>query len=511
MVKLFNSYMPDLPNLKSILYSGNISYGKYGHLFEEELRKELDNQYVLTTSNYYYSICTALVALDIEAGSEVILSPLNCLASVMPYVNYGLKIKFADVDQENGSINCEKTKELINEKTKVIVCNNFCGIRGNLEGLRKIAEEHSLFLLVDCFEAFTTIPNDLKNKGRYNEVFLYHFGPTKIPNALDAGGIEFFSKENFERASKIRDLGIDRNQFRKLNGEINQNYNVKLKSYGAMLNEINSYIGYECMRNYSEIKKKMKHNFLYIWFKLPKLSLDDYICISNKTNAWVFGFLSNNKNFVIQSLNEQGIVASGIHTNIATNDVFNCKGIYKNTDDFVNRFIALPTGWWCNYKLCEVIETVFKPHFELTFLEISEIIEFKEKIWSYGYNSQKNWIKQNIREDDIHLILKHENQIIAYLNLVKIKYVFESATFQALGLGNVCVHPKLRNMSLGSYLIEKVLEKTNGQRVFLWCDGQLIDFYKQNGFEFIKEYNKNILMCNETIADTENILFNRSF
>jgi dTDP-4-amino-4,6-dideoxygalactose transaminase len=270
----------------------------------------------------------------------------------MPYKNYGLKIVFADIDINTGTISPDCIKKKINSKTKLIVSSHFCGYMGFVEEIRKIASDNSVFLINDCFEAFETVPNEIKMKSLNCETYIYHFGPTKLPNTIDGGAIEFFDKKLYEKAICIRDLGIDRNTFRDSIGEIKKDIDIAYNSYGAMMTEVNSYIGVEQLNNLKEIKKINKKNFDYLL-----ANLDYYIVYnttmltnSNHSNNWVFGFLSANKAEEMNNLRiNHNLYASGVHTVINRYSIFGSNETFKIAEDFTSKFIAIPCGWWANY------------------------------------------------------------------------------------------------------------------------------------------------------------------
>lgn len=91
-----------LPRIDDILYSGSLSYGEWGHLFEEKLSAFLGVGNLLTTNSYASAIQIVLTALDLQSGDEVIASPMSCLASNMPLFTFGLKVVWADIDLLQG-------------------------------------------------------------------------------------------------------------------------------------------------------------------------------------------------------------------------------------------------------------------------------------------------------------------------------------------------------------------------------------------------------------------------
>ena len=67
-------------------------------------------------------------------------------------------------------------------------------------------------------------------------------------------------------------------------------------------------------------------------------------------NYWVFGMLVNEKNKTMLHFRNKGYYASSIHIN---NDIYSIFGNSRNLSgvaEFYNKFLALPSGWWVNFK-----------------------------------------------------------------------------------------------------------------------------------------------------------------
>ena len=89
MIPLYKPYMPELPDLSSILYSGSLAAGDYTKKFEESLSYYIGNNTpCIAINNSTIAIYIALQSLGIKPGDEVIASPIGCLVSTQPLVTY---------------------------------------------------------------------------------------------------------------------------------------------------------------------------------------------------------------------------------------------------------------------------------------------------------------------------------------------------------------------------------------------------------------------------------------
>ena len=114
MISLFKPYMPKhLPEMENILQSGQLAFGRWGREFELKLCNYIGVENLITVNNFSTSIQVAVTALGLEAGDEVIASPMNCLNSTMPLRSLGLKVVWADIDPFTGTLCPKSVKEHI--------------------------------------------------------------------------------------------------------------------------------------------------------------------------------------------------------------------------------------------------------------------------------------------------------------------------------------------------------------------------------------------------------------
>lgn len=110
---------------------------------------------------------------------------------------------------------------------------------------------------------------------------------------------------------------------------------------------------------------------------------------------------------------------------------------------------------------------------------LNEIIQVKSIAWPYNYNDQCEWINNNLKSSDIHVLLFDGDRAIAYLNLVNIIIQIDSTALSGFGIGNVCAIEKGKGW--GKELIKEVNQYLlENKRVgFLFCKDKLVKFYTE--------------------------------
>lgn len=348
MIPLFKPYMPDTLEMNSILKSGALAYGNYTKQFEQRLREYFGTEYLLVTSSFSDAISVTLSTLGIKYGDEIILSPMACLASTQPYVTYGTKIVWADVDPRRGTLSPQSTEKTITSNTQLIVHNHFCGYPGYIDEINQIGKKYGIPVVDDGIECFGT-----KYKGNLigncgTDVTVFSLTAVRFCNCIDGGVIIFKNKELFEKALLIRDCGIDRSHFRDDIGEISLECDISLKGYSSMMSNVNGYIGL-CQMNCVEELLERHRIQAEKWkeFFSNQSQYTPIYCKGSNPNYWVYGLLVNNKREAILKFREMGYYASGVHIR---NDVYSVFGqnekVLVGVEAFYNSFVALPCGWW---------------------------------------------------------------------------------------------------------------------------------------------------------------------
>lgn len=350
MIPIFKPYMPEKLTLgiEEILYSGKLAFGDNGKEFENKLSNYIGNKKLLTVSSYNHALLIVLSTLGLKPGDEVIASPVSCLASNQPFIVKGLKVVWADVDPLSGSLLVDDVRSRITPKTKAIFHNHYCGYLGHINEMNALGKEYGIPVIDDCIEAFGSELNGEKTGNLGTDITVFSFQTVRLPNTIDGGALVFNDQEMFEKAKKIRDYGIERNKFRNELNEINPKCDISLEGYGALMGELNSFIGVKQMNDLDLLIEKQRMN-AKVW-DLDIKKFDDIksisVSLNSEPNNWVYGVMAKNKLESIKFFREQGYYATSVHINNNIYSVFNNKEKLKGVTEFMNHFIALPSGWW---------------------------------------------------------------------------------------------------------------------------------------------------------------------
>ncbi len=119
---------------------------------EAEICSTFGSKYAQLTSSGTAALTTALTALGIGYGDEVIMPTFTFVASFEAVLSVGAIPVLADVDKTL-TLDPEAVKEAITPNTKCIMPVHMCGSMANMDALRNICEQHDLLLLEDACQS----------------------------------------------------------------------------------------------------------------------------------------------------------------------------------------------------------------------------------------------------------------------------------------------------------------------------------------------------------------------
>jgi predicted N-acetyltransferase YhbS len=105
--------------------------------------------------------------------------------------------------------------------------------------------------------------------------------------------------------------------------------------------------------------------------------------------------------------------------------------------------------------------------------------------------AQLEWIKNNINQNDYHMMLfDNENVLIGYINFVQRKVLLDvGEQIKVLGIGNVCVARTKQGEGIGKVMMKECnafLEKNQIPGILL-CKDLLVSFYDNLEWELVEK------------------------
>lgn len=151
-----------------------------------------------------------------------------------------------------------------------------------------------------------------------------------------------------------------------------------------------------------------------------------------------------------------------------------------------------------------------KKTYQLSEIEINQILKLKNKYWKYGLESQIIWFKNNIGKNDIHFFEKKNNQILCYLVFRKIIFFTKNKAKNGY-LRDTLINKKKNNFFQFMNFLKKSNSIIKNKPAVLFCRNNLIKLNQLYGWKKknikntipLKKKNLNCMVLN--IKDDEHI------
>ena len=193
----------------AVLRSGKVNYwtGKEGRLFEEEFAQFAGCKHAIALANGTIALETALRALGIGPGDEVITTSRTFIASASCAVAVGARPVTVDVDRDSQNLTVETIRPMITPRSKAIVAVHLAGWPCEMDGIMQLAREHGLKVIEDCAQAQGAGYNR-KPVGSMGDLAAFSFCQDKIMTTGGEGGmLTTNDTELWQRAWSYKDHG----------------------------------------------------------------------------------------------------------------------------------------------------------------------------------------------------------------------------------------------------------------------------------------------------------------
>ncbi|MBZ0128014.1 MAG: DegT/DnrJ/EryC1/StrS family aminotransferase [Rhodobacteraceae bacterium] len=161
-MKKITQVMPFIGNEELALITESIearwlTEGPNAAAFLEHIRDYTGCKYVVLAPNGTLGLHLALLALDLPAGSEIIIPSFTFFGSASSAVFANLVPVFVDVDPETFNIDPARLEQAITPNTRAIMPVHVYGHSANMDAVMDVAARHGLKVIEDAAQAYGVI------------------------------------------------------------------------------------------------------------------------------------------------------------------------------------------------------------------------------------------------------------------------------------------------------------------------------------------------------------------
>lgn len=153
------------------------------------------------------ALTTAMSALGIGYGDEIILPTFTFVASFEAVLSVGAVPVFVDVD-DTLTLNPDAVRSAITAKTKCIMPVHMCGSMADMDALQAICKEHKLILLEDACQSIGASYKG-KKLGTIGDAGTFSFDFVKTITCAEGGAVMTNREDVFINSDGYSDHGHD--------------------------------------------------------------------------------------------------------------------------------------------------------------------------------------------------------------------------------------------------------------------------------------------------------------
>lgn len=277
---------------------------------EQAICSRFGSSHAQVLSSGTAALTTALAALGIGSGDEVIMPSFTFVASFEAVLSVGAVPILVDID-ETLTLNPAAVSKAITAKTKCVMPVHMCGSMADMDALMAICKEHELILLEDACQSIGATYKG-KSLGTIGDAGTFSFDFVKTMTCGE-GGVVLTNKEDvYIKCDGYTDHGHDHT------GADRGAEKHPFIGYNFRLSELHAAVGLAQIKRVDEflaIQKKNQAALKNILSQVPEISFRKIPDPQGDSCTFISWFLPTESvtRKVVSELKEQGILGGNFY------------------------------------------------------------------------------------------------------------------------------------------------------------------------------------------------------
>ena len=348
--------------MRRVIEADHFTMGEKVKQFETAYAKKFGVKYAVMTNSGSSANLVGLASFffkqenPLKPGDEVIVPSISWATTYYPLQQYGLKLKFLDVELDTLNIDISKLEEALTPKTKMIIAVSILGNPCSLDVIRKFCDDNGLYLFEDNCESMGAELNGkfcgtFGDIGTFSTFFSHHISTMEGGIILTENEETFHLMKSLRAHGWTRDLPYDSSIYDRGEDDFYEAYRFILPGYNARPLDLSGAIGIEQLKKLDSmiaIRRKNAEVFVSLFSK------DDRFIIQkeNGKSSWFsFTIVLNPKYAIDRSSVMEAMRTAEIEFRIITGGCFLRHDVikyfnYETVGEIVNANIAHDRGFF---------------------------------------------------------------------------------------------------------------------------------------------------------------------
>ena len=260
--------------MQRVIASGMYTMGANVTAFEHDFAEYIGSQYCVMVNSGSSAILLMVAALfytknpkfKLQRGDEVIVPAVSWSTTYYPLYQYGLKIKFVDIDLHTLNYDLDQLEQAVTNSTRVIMAVNLLGNPNDFGRIQHIIGDRDIVLMEDNCESMGA-----KYKGKHTGTFALMGGFSSFfshhISTMEGGLIVSDDEEIYQILLSLRAHGWTRNLPKqnlicsdKSDDPFEESFRFVLPGYNVRPLEIEGAIGVEQVKRLSSLIAARREN-----------------------------------------------------------------------------------------------------------------------------------------------------------------------------------------------------------------------------------------------------------
>lgn len=348
--------------MQRVIASGRFTMGENVKRFEEDFARKFGVKYAVMVGSGSAANLVGVAALchkshrPLKRGDEVIVPAISWATTYYPLQQYGLKLRFLDVELDTLNMDVSKLEAALTPRTRMVMAVSILGNPAALDVLRAFCDKHNLILFEDNCESMGAELNG-KPAGTFGDIGTFSTFFSHHISTMEGGVLVTNDEETCHLAKSMRAHGWTRDIpgntkiCEKKEDEFFEAYRFILPGYNARPLELSGAIGIEQLKKLDGLMETRRNN-AQVFVELFRGDERFIIQRENGKSSWFSFTIILNPEYSIDRLRVmQNMREAGIEFRIITGGCFLRHDViryfdYDTVGKIVNANIAHDMGFF---------------------------------------------------------------------------------------------------------------------------------------------------------------------
>ncbi|MBU1202746.1 DegT/DnrJ/EryC1/StrS family aminotransferase [Patescibacteria group bacterium] len=225
--------------------------GEMVQQFEQAFAAYHDLPYAIATTSGTTALHTAVDALQIGHGDEVIVPDLTFVSTASVVLQTGAKVVFCDIDPHTFNLSVRDLRSKITNRTKAVIVVHLYGMPADMDQIVSLVKERGIRLIEDCAQAHgATISGQIV--GTFGDIACYSFYQTKNMSCGEGGMVVTRNEELARRCRSLTRHGLTSDNLAV--------YDYDKLGYNYAMTELQAAIGLVQLRKLPDLNRSRCYN-----------------------------------------------------------------------------------------------------------------------------------------------------------------------------------------------------------------------------------------------------------